>query len=233
MAQEAAPAGEPAGARPSAAEELAAGRLSVVGPGSMAAWAAAAAGAVAAVTAAAAVAWTATRARCSARRCSRSARRGRSLRCKTGVGGHACPSSPALRSRTARTARTAGAPRTCRSAPITAACPRPSSARRSPARASRTISASSRSAPAPRPWVAWPRCRARVRVAERSRQDLTAERNQQANLALAGFIGAGVGAAATVATFLLWKPAPKNQASVRVTPVAAPRTLGLGVVGRF
>lgn len=53
------------------------------------------------------------------------------------------------------------------------------------------------------------------------------------NLALAGFIGAGVGAAATVATFLLWKPAPKNQAALRVTPVASPRALGLGVVGRF
>lgn len=64
-------------------------------------------------------------------------------------------------------------------------------------------------------------------------ESLTDQRNQQANLALAGFIGAGVGAAATVATFLLWKPAPKNQAALRVTPVASPRALGLGVVGRF
>lgn len=64
-------------------------------------------------------------------------------------------------------------------------------------------------------------------------ESLTDQRNRQANLALAGFIGAGVGAAATVATFLLWKPAPKNQATLRVTPVASPRALGLGVVGRF
>jgi len=62
---------------------------------------------------------------------------------------------------------------------------------------------------------------------------LTEQRDRQANLALAGFIGAGVGAAATLATFLLWKPAPKAQAALRVTPVAAPKTLGLGVVGRF
>lgn len=64
-------------------------------------------------------------------------------------------------------------------------------------------------------------------------ESLTDQRNRQANLALAGFIGAGVGAAATVATFLLWKPAPKNQAALRVTTVASPRALGLGVVGRF
>lgn len=64
-------------------------------------------------------------------------------------------------------------------------------------------------------------------------KELTDQRNRQQNLALAGFVGAGVGAAATLATFLLWKPAPKSQAALRVTPLATPHTLGLGAVGRF
>lgn len=63
--------------------------------------------------------------------------------------------------------------------------------------------------------------------------DLTDQRNRSANLALAGFIGAGVGAAATLTTFLLWKPAPRNTARVQFTPVAAPRAFGLGMSGRF
>lgn len=67
--------------------------------------------------------------------------------------------------------------------------------------------------------------------------DLTDQRDRQKNYALAGFIGAGVGAAATVATFFLWQPSAKSSAarSVRVTPVANhhTRTLGLGVIGRF
>jgi hypothetical protein len=63
--------------------------------------------------------------------------------------------------------------------------------------------------------------------------DLTDQRDRQKNLALVGFVGAGVGAAATVATFFLWKPAPRSAAALRVTPVATPRSLGLGVVGRF
>lgn len=67
--------------------------------------------------------------------------------------------------------------------------------------------------------------------------DLTDQRDRQKNYALGGFIGAGVGAAATVATFFLWQPSSKGGAarSVRVTPVANhhTRTLGLGVTGRF
>lgn len=62
---------------------------------------------------------------------------------------------------------------------------------------------------------------------------LTDQRNRSANLALAGFVGAGVGAAATVATFLLWKPAPREKARLVVTPVAGARTYGLGVAGSF
>ncbi len=62
---------------------------------------------------------------------------------------------------------------------------------------------------------------------------LTDQRNRSANLALAGFVGAGVGAVATVATFLLWKPAPREKARLVVTPVAGARTYGLGVAGSF
>ena len=65
--------------------------------------------------------------------------------------------------------------------------------------------------------------------------DLTDQRDRQKNYALAGFIGAGVGAVATVATFFLWQPSSKSSGarSVRVAPVATQSTFGLGVVGRF
>lgn len=65
--------------------------------------------------------------------------------------------------------------------------------------------------------------------------DLTDQRDRQKNYALAGFIGAGVGAVATVATFFLWQPSSRSSGarSVRVAPVATQSTFGLGVVGRF
>lgn len=65
--------------------------------------------------------------------------------------------------------------------------------------------------------------------------DLTDQRDRQKNYALAGFIGAGVGAVATVATFFLWQPSSKSSGArpVRVAPVATQSTFGLGVVGRF
>lgn len=63
---------------------------------------------------------------------------------------------------------------------------------------------------------------------------LTDQRNRDVNLTRAGFIGAGVGAVATVATFFLWKPASsKTGTRVRVTPVATRDAYGLGLSGRF
>jgi tetratricopeptide (TPR) repeat protein len=49
-------------------------------------------------------------------------------------------------------------------------------------------------------------------------------------VATVGFIGAGVGAAATAATFILW---PAARAKVAITPLAVPRVAGLSVAGRF
>lgn len=63
-------------------------------------------------------------------------------------------------------------------------------------------------------------------------EDLVAQRDDQATLATLGFIGAGIGAAATVTTFLLWKP-EREQPSARIAPVVTGRTWGLAAVGRF
>jgi hypothetical protein len=64
--------------------------------------------------------------------------------------------------------------------------------------------------------------------------DLVDQRDQQKTLALVGFVGAGVGAAATVATFLLWKPTRSApSASLRVVPAFSPRGGGVAVGGRF
>jgi hypothetical protein len=64
---------------------------------------------------------------------------------------------------------------------------------------------------------------------------LSDARDRQRNhekVAIAGFIGAGVGAAATVTTFLLWKPSPSSTAlGVNFTPLAKGGALELR--GRF
>lgn len=59
------------------------------------------------------------------------------------------------------------------------------------------------------------------------------DKDKDGKLATVGFIGAGVGAAATIATWLLWKPAKKEHAlAVTVQPVAGGGML-YGVSGRF
>ena len=73
------------------------------------------------------------------------------------------------------------------------------------------------------------------------RPDLVDQRDRAATLSTVGFIGAGVGAVATVTTFLLWKPSRKQQSAVWIAPVAAPmasprgspRGGGVAVGGRF
>ncbi len=59
------------------------------------------------------------------------------------------------------------------------------------------------------------------------------DKDNDGKIATVGFIGAGVGAAATVVTWLLWKPAAEQHAlAVTVQPVAGGGMLG-GVSGRF
>jgi len=59
------------------------------------------------------------------------------------------------------------------------------------------------------------------------------DKDTDRKLATVGFIGAGVGAAATLATWLLWKPAAKQHAlAATVEPIAGGGMLG-GVSGRF
>ena len=59
------------------------------------------------------------------------------------------------------------------------------------------------------------------------------DKDNDGKLATVGFIGAGVGAAATIATWLLWKPAARQHAlAVTMQPVAGGGLLG-GVSGRF
>lgn len=55
------------------------------------------------------------------------------------------------------------------------------------------------------------------------------ERDHAGTIAAIGFVAAGVGAAATVATFVLWKP--ETETSVGVVPVPGGALLGVG--GRF
>ncbi len=65
--------------------------------------------------------------------------------------------------------------------------------------------------------------------------NLTDQRDRSKTLSTLGFIGAGVGAAATVATFVLWQPKEKSVArSLRVapTPVAGGGAF-LSVSGAF
>lgn len=66
----------------------------------------------------------------------------------------------------------------------------------------------------------------------RKLEDLVAQKQDQTTLATIGFVGAGIGAAATITTFLLWKPEPKRQ-SARIAPILDGRTFGLAAVGRF
>ena len=59
------------------------------------------------------------------------------------------------------------------------------------------------------------------------------DKDNDGKIATVGFIGAGVGAAATIATWLLWKPAAEEHAlAVTVEPVAGGGML-YGVSGRF
>ncbi len=69
-----------------------------------------------------------------------------------------------------------------------------------------------------------------IRTTCQQLDDLLDERDQARTFALIGFIGAGVGAAATVATYFLW-PEASERAAVGVTPVAGGAMLGVG--GRF
>jgi len=63
--------------------------------------------------------------------------------------------------------------------------------------------------------------------------DAVSSRDDHGKLATIGFIGVGVGAAATIATFLLWKPEQKSAASLRLTPFAGAGNAGLAAFGRF
>jgi tetratricopeptide (TPR) repeat protein len=63
--------------------------------------------------------------------------------------------------------------------------------------------------------------------------DAVSSRDDHGKLATIGFIGAGVGAAATLATFLLWKPEQKDAASFRLAPFAGVGNAGLAAFGRF
>lgn len=66
---------------------------------------------------------------------------------------------------------------------------------------------------------------------------LTEQRDRDVNLSRASFIGAGVGAVATVATFFLWKPPDVQQGrsarQLTVAPVLAKDACGFGLGGRF
>ena len=59
------------------------------------------------------------------------------------------------------------------------------------------------------------------------------DRRRDQNLAVAGFIGAGVGAAALVATAFLWKPATNTETGPAVAPVVGPREAGIAVRWRY
>jgi hypothetical protein len=66
--------------------------------------------------------------------------------------------------------------------------------------------------------------------------DLTEQRDRSKTFATLSFVGAGVGAAALVTTFLVWKPSSSEARSgtlVRPRVVAGPRAAFLGVVGSF
>jgi len=62
---------------------------------------------------------------------------------------------------------------------------------------------------------------------------LVSDRDDHRTFATIAFVGAGVGAAATLATFLLWKPEPSDQRALRVAPVLAHRGVGLSAFGSF
>lgn len=65
--------------------------------------------------------------------------------------------------------------------------------------------------------------------------DALDRRDKAATFATVGFVAAGVGAAATVATFLLWKPGKRGDSAARwgVAPVASGQAGGLLVRGAF
>jgi hypothetical protein len=63
--------------------------------------------------------------------------------------------------------------------------------------------------------------------------DLEDQRTRDGKITLFGFVGAGLGAGATVATYLLWKPKRSPESALFVAPVLAPGTLGVGARGRF
>lgn len=88
--------------------------------------------------------------------------------------------------------------------------------------------------------------KARCASAEKPIQDacdqlpgLVDQRDRAATLATVGFIGAGVGAVATVTTFLLWKPAKRKDSALWIAPVVPvlsgteSRGTGIAVGGRF
>ena len=54
------------------------------------------------------------------------------------------------------------------------------------------------------------------------------ERDQARTFATIGFVAAGVGAIATVATFVFWQPSERPSTSVAVLPVAGGATIGFG-----
>lgn len=57
--------------------------------------------------------------------------------------------------------------------------------------------------------------------------------NRARSLAAAGWVGAGVGAAALVTTWLIWKPTARRQAEAAIMPVFEPYAAGLQIVGRY
>ena len=58
------------------------------------------------------------------------------------------------------------------------------------------------------------------------------ERIRDHNIALAGFVGAGLGAAALAATAYLWKPSPGGDKSPAMTPIVTRQATGLVLTWR-
>jgi hypothetical protein len=53
------------------------------------------------------------------------------------------------------------------------------------------------------------------------------------SLAVAGFVGAGVGAAAFITTLIVWKTSPREPSSLRVAPLVGAQGTGLSVSGAY
>ena len=63
--------------------------------------------------------------------------------------------------------------------------------------------------------------------------DAVSSHEDHAKLETLGFVAAGVGAAATVTTFLLWKPEAKRAGALRFVPVGGSDRFGVSAFGRF